>query len=60
MNMCFWYDQWASFADLPITAECNDMEENDGWSLFLQVKLKNTQVKHAPLKISWREISNGI
>jgi len=30
MNMCFWYDQIASFADLSITAECSDIKENDG------------------------------
>jgi len=43
-----------------LTAECSDMEEIDGWSLFLQVKLKNTQVKHAPSEISWRDLSKGI
>ena len=42
------------------TAECSETEENDEWSLFLQVKLKNTQVKHTPSKISWRELSNSI
>jgi len=34
MNMCFWYDQKALFADLSITAEYSDTEENDGWSIF--------------------------
>ena len=53
-------DRQKVILNLPITAECSDKEENDGWSLFMQVKLENTQVNYTPSEISWKELSSGV